>query len=341
MRGFVAFVQVSQRSGQHTVFGHGVDEPRRGQHARQRHGRHGDDGHQGCDEHDGRARHRVGEDRDRVLDGVAVHHVPIGVHHTHHDVGDDGVEQRCDEQGLDHAAWKVRFGIQNFAADGTNFDGAGEGNEHERSRRAHAEADGLEILDGSTGIKIAGKQRHDAQHDDHGHGPRDDGNLNFLDGLDAREVNDQNEHKKNHSNRIGVDVVDAEVFRDHGHVGCKPDQRKGGLQHEGRKQAQSTDRAHQMTVGSFGVDVKSTRLRHGTGQLRFGKRTGDDDATGEQKGEPHARSRHFLRKGGEEKKTGPQHGGKRKNHQCFQADAAGQLNSFLDDHSNSPDSGKR
>ena len=90
-----------------------------------------------------------------------------------------------------------------------------------------------------------------------------------------------------------------------------------------------------MTVRSFGVDVKSTRLRHGTGQLRFGKRTGDHDATGEQKGEPHARSRHFLRKAGGEK-TGPQHGGKRKDHQCFQADAAGQLNSFLDDHSNSP-----
>ena len=59
--------------------------------------------------------------------------------------------------------------------------------------------------------------------------PVDDGNLNFLDGLDAREVDDQNEHEKNHSNRIGVDVVDAEVLRDHGHVGCKPDQRESGL----------------------------------------------------------------------------------------------------------------
>ena len=54
---------------------------------------------------------------------VAVHHVPIGVHHTHHDVGDDGVEQRCDEQRLNHAA-EGSFRDPKLAADGTNFDGA-------------------------------------------------------------------------------------------------------------------------------------------------------------------------------------------------------------------------
>ena len=223
---FVSLVQFTQGGWEHTVFCHGVDEARRRQDASEGHGRHGDDGDQGRHEHHGGARYRVCEHRDWIFHGVRRRsgHEGTGVHHGGHDVRHDSVEHRGDDQRLNHASREVCFGVHDLSANRSDLDGAGKRHEHEGGCCAHAQAHRLEVLNGSTKIQIGGEQGHDAQDYDHGHGARDDGDLDFFDGLDTRQIHDEDEGKQHHGDGVRVDVVNAVVVGNDLHVGCKADQ---------------------------------------------------------------------------------------------------------------------
>ena len=148
------------------------------------------------------------------------------VHHGGHDVRHNGVEKGGDEEGLNHASGKVCLWVDDFSPDGSYFDGSRKGNEHEGGCRAHAQADGLEVFDGSAEVQVRGEQGHDAQHHDHGHGARHDGDLDLLDGLHSGQVDEQNKRKQHHCNSVRVDVFDAVMVGNDLHVGCKTNESK-------------------------------------------------------------------------------------------------------------------
>ena len=238
---------------------------------------------------------------------MVVDHEVTGVHHGDHDVGHDCIEHGGDDQGLNHAPRKVGFRVHDLAADGAHFDGPREGDEHQSRCRSHFQGHRLEIFNRAAVIHVAGKQGHDAEYGHHGHGTRHDGDLHFLDGFHAREVDDQNECEKHHGDGLGIDVTPSEMLGDDFHVGRKTHEGKRRLQHERSEQAETADGSDQMAVGSLGVDVKSTRERHGARQFCLRVGTGNDDAPGEQEGKPHAGAHDFMGEGWEEKQSGTQH----------------------------------
>ena len=186
---------------------------------------------------------------------VSGHERP-GVHHGGHDVGHDGVEKGGDHEGLNHASRKVRFRVHDFATDGSDFDGPGKGDEHEGGCRPHAQSDGLEVFDGSAKVEVGGEQGHNAQHNNHGHGARDDGNLYFFDGFHAGQVHEEDERQEHHRNGVRVDVFNAVMVGDHFHVGCETNEGKGRFQHKRGKQTQSADGANEVAIGAFSVNIE-------------------------------------------------------------------------------------